>query len=332
MNKVIHVILSGGVGSRLWPLSRKSKPKQYLQLFNSKSLFEMTIERNLTIADSITVVGNIDNCHLSKLMLINNNLDYLDIIEAVPRNTAAAIAFSAFAADSEDILVVTPSDHIIDGDTNYRNAIAEAIGKAKDNFVVTFGVRPVKPETGYGYIEFLNDNVVSFREKPNHVTAQEFLSRGNFLWNSGMFCFKACVFLEELKFYEPKVYEAALKAWQNNKEGKLDKDLSQQIPSISIDYAVMERSKKIKVVCAEFQWSDLGSFEAVYEYLHKHGHPVDEAGNMVIGTDTYTSFIGVKDTIFISTHDANLILNKEQSQEVKNTYNHLEKNIPELLQ
>ncbi|MHA3787257.1 mannose-1-phosphate guanylyltransferase [Flavobacterium hauense] len=331
MSKVVNVILTGGVGSRLWPLSRKSKPKQYLEIFNEKSLFEMTIERNLDIADKIIVVGNRDNCHLSKKVLDRSGIVYLDIIEAVPRNTAAAIAFAAFASDPDDILVVTPSDHIIQGDDHYKKAIEEAVVKASENNIVTFGVKPLKPETGYGYIEFLGDEVISFREKPNHVTAQDFLDRGNFLWNSGMFCFKVDVFLSELELFEPKVFKSALEVWQNNKEGRLDEELSLTIPSISIDYAVLERSKKIKVISSVFEWSDLGSFEAVYDYLVSQGYPVDESGNMVIGSSKYTTFIGIRNTIFIETNDANLILQKEQSQEVKNIYSHLEKNIPELL-
>jgi mannose-1-phosphate guanylyltransferase len=325
MSKITHVILTGGVGSRLWPLSRKSQPKQYLQIFNGKSLFEMTVERNTEIADNVMVVGNKDNCHLSKAALEKCGKEYIDIVEATPRNTAAAIAFAAFASQPDDILVVTPSDHVIEGDAAYKQSIEEAIEKARQDFIVTFGVHPTKPETGYGYIEHKNDEVLSFREKPNQVTAQDFIDKGNFLWNSGMFCFKAGVLLEELKKYEPEVYEKSLLTWEKHNNGWLDEELSLDIPSISIDYAVMERSKRIKVVPAIFNWSDLGSFESVYDYLKSSGHPVDRDGNMVIGTSVFTSFIGLRDTIFVYTDDAHLILQKENSQEVKNVYNHLEK-------
>lgn len=331
MSKVTHVILTGGVGSRLWPLSRKSRPKQYLPIFGGKSLFEMTAERNQDFADKVIVVGSRDNCHLSKEMMEKNEVVYLDIVEAVPRNTAAAIAFAAFAAEPDDILVVTPSDHIIEGADAYRLAMEEAVNKAKNNFIVTFGVHPTKPETGYGYIEHKEDEVISFREKPNQVTAQTFIDTGNFLWNSGMFCFKSSVFLEELKVYQPEVYEKSLAAWSQAQNGMLNEELSLQIPSISIDYAVMERSKKIKVVPAIFKWSDLGSFDSVYDYLHKMGHKVDEFGNMVIGTDNYTAFLGLENTIFVHTADANLILHKDHSQEVKNVYGQLEKANSDLL-
>ncbi|MFV5702419.1 mannose-1-phosphate guanylyltransferase [Flavobacterium sp. XS2P12] len=328
---ITHVILTGGVGSRLWPLSRKSQPKQYLDIFDGKSLFEMTVDRNRNIADKVMVVGNIDNCHLSRKILEKTNTSYIDIIESTPRNTAAAIAFAAFAAHPEDILIVTPSDHIIDAMENYEAAINEAVTKAAKGYIVTFGIVPTKPEIGYGYIERKGDDVVSFREKPNQVTAKDFIAKGNFLWNSGMFCFKAGVFLEELKSFKPEVYEKSKIAWDNNIEGTLDLALSLDIPSISIDYAVMERSKKIKVVPSTFIWSDLGSFESVYDYLVSTGHPVDKNGNMVIGTTNYTAFVGLKNTIFVCTDNANLILHKDSSQDVKNVYNELERENPDLL-
>lgn len=329
---IIHVVLTGGVGSRLWPLSRKSQPKQYLELFEGKSLFEMTVARNAHLVDQVMVVGNVDNCHLSQKVLDKTQTPYIDIVEATPRNTAAAIAFAAFAAQPEDILIVTPSDHIIDDTEAYESAITTAIAKAKENSIVTFGIVPTQPETGFGYIEYKDDSVLSFREKPNKATAIDFISRGNFLWNSGMFCFKATVLLDELQKFEPEVYAAAQVAWEANQNGQLDLELSMTIPSISIDYAVMERSKKIKVVASQFAWSDLGSFESVYEYLLTHGHPTDAQGNMVIGTDVFSTFIGLKNTIFVSTPDANLILQKEQSQDVKYIYNQLEKENSQLLQ
>ncbi|WP_026727848.1 mannose-1-phosphate guanylyltransferase [Flavobacterium denitrificans] len=328
---ITHVILTGGVGSRLWPLSRKSQPKQYLEIFEGKSLFEMTVDRNSHLANKVMVVGNVDNHHLSGKVMDKSKTSYTNIVEATPRNTAAAIAFAAFASDPEDILIVTPSDHIIDLMENYNNAIDEAISKANDGFIVTFGVIPTKPETGYGYIESKGDKVISFREKPNETTAKEFIARGNFLWNSGMFCFKAGVLLDELKQFQPDVYEKSKAVWEASNDGFLDLNLSMEIPSISIDYAVMERSKKIKVVPASFAWSDLGSFESVYDYLISKGHPIDKDGNMVIGCDLHTTFLGLKNTIFVHTDSANLILQKESSQDVKDIYSELEKQNSELL-
>ena len=330
-NSITHVILTGGVGSRLWPLSRKSQPKQYLEIFEGKSLFEMTVERNSHLANNVMVVGNIDNHHLSGKVMEKSKTSYINIVESTPRNTAAAIAFAAFASNPDDILIITPSDHIIDKMEDYNNAITQAILKAHEGFIVTFGIIPTKPETGYGYIESKGDKVLSFREKPNETTAKDFIAKGNFLWNSGMFCFKASVLLDELKQFQPEVYDKSKIVWESSKEGFLDLETSLEIPSISIDYAVMERSKKIKVVPASFSWSDLGSFESVYDYLVSKGHPIDKNGNMVIGCDKHTTFLGLKNTIFVHTDTANLILQKENSQDVKDIYSNLEKQNSELL-
>lgn len=329
--KIYNVVLSGGVGSRLWPMSRKSHPKQYLEIFNDRSLFELTIKRNQKITTDLMVIGNKDNECLSQEILNKLNVNCLKVTEAVPRNTAAAIAFSAFAVDKDDILIVTPSDHLIQKMDEYEDAIQRAIELARSNYIVTFGVQPTHPETGYGYIEHKGDRVLSFREKPNHITAQDFIERGNFLWNSGMFCFKAGILLEELKKFEPEIYEKSFIAWENAKDGYLDESLSLDIPANSIDYAVMERSKRIKVVPAKFAWDDLGSFEALYDYFRSGGHPVDRNGNMTIGTNTYTAFVGLNNCIFVTTPTANLILQKEDSQEVKNVYNYLERKRPDLV-
>lgn len=331
MSNIIHVVLTGGVGSRLWPLSRKSYPKQYLSLFKDGSLFEMTIKRNQSLCGQVIVVGNCDNHALSREVMENNKVDYVDIVEATPRNTAAAIAFAAFAAQPDDILIVTPSDHVIVGDDAYAKAIQAGVEKANKGYIVTFGIQPTRPETGYGYIEYKDDKVLSFREKPNQDTAEDFIERGNFLWNSGLFCFRADTFLSELQNFEPKVYATAFNAWQHRQNGELDLALSKEIPSISIDYAVMERSKKIRVVATSFQWSDLGSFESMYDYLKQTGHPVDENGNMVIGTDVYTAFVGLRDSILVHTKDAILVLQKEKSQDVKKIYNTLERHQSKLI-
>ena len=321
---ITHVVLTGGVGSRLWPLSRKTQPKQYLELFDDKSLFEMTVERNANIANKVLIVGNIDNYHLSSKVMEKFNIYHSYIVESTPRNTAAAIAFAAFESHPDEILIVTPSDHVIEGDIFYKEALNQAVNLAKSDFLVTFGIKPSKPETGYGYIEFDGENVLAFHEKPNLETATHFLEKGNFYWNSGLFCFKAGLYLAELKKQEPEVYKQSKIAWDSNVAGLLDYDLSLQIPSISVDYAVMERSKNIKVVPSNFEWSDLGSFESVYDYLVQTGHPTDAAGNIVIGTSTHASFVGVENCLLVHTHDALLVLQKEKSQEVKQVYQNLE--------
>lgn len=321
---VTHVVLTGGIGSRLWPLSRKTFPKQYLELFDGQSLFEKTITRSENVCNKTIVVGNIENYKMSNAIMAKINRPFTHIIEAVPRNTAAAIAFAAFASKPEDILLITPSDHIIEGNNLYNNALQQAIVLANQDYLVTFGIKPTKPEIGYGYIEFENENVIAFHEKPDFETAASYLDKGNYFWNSGLFCFKAGTFLEELEKQEPAVYLAAKTVWEANQNGFLDYELSLHIPSISIDYAVMERSSGIKVIPAHFEWSDLGSFESVYDYLVHKGHPIDNNRNIVIGTSLHTTFIGVKNCILIYTSDALMVLQKENSQEVKQIYQQLE--------
>jgi mannose-1-phosphate guanylyltransferase len=321
---VTLVVLTGGVGSRLWPLSRKSQPKQYLELFDGQSLFEKTVSRNADATNKLIVVGNIENYQMSNAVMSKFETAFTHIVEATPRNTAAAIAFAAFSSNPDDVLLITPSDHVIEGSDLYTNSVQQAVALANQDFLVTFGIQPTKPETGYGYIEFEGENVIAFHEKPNLEIATTYLESGNYFWNSGLFCFKASLFLTELEKQEPEVYRTSRKAWEANKNGFLDLELSMQIPSISVDYAVMERSSNIKVVPTSFDWSDLGSFESVYDYLSQKGNPVDNHGNMVIGTEMHTTFVGMHNCLFIHTPDAIMILQKEHSQAVKEVYQNLE--------
>jgi mannose-1-phosphate guanylyltransferase len=329
--KITNVILSGGVGSRLWPLSRKSRPKQYLELFQNRSLFELTMKRNQGICEQVVIVGGKDNFELSREHLQRSyNGHYVELIEACPRNTAAAIAFAAFSLNEEDIMLVTPSDHLIEGQGIYEEALEKAVRLASEGYLVTFGLVPSKPETGFGYIEHDGDEVISFREKPSKELAEEFIAKGGFLWNSGMFCFSAGVYLAELKKYEPEVYERSKEAFDKANDGFLPMEESLQIPSISIDYAVMERSDKIKVVPASFDWSDMGSFEALYEYiLHKEG--ATAGTNLALGSKKHVEFIGLDNVILVETDDSILVLNKNNAQDVKKVYERLEKDNPDLL-
>ncbi|MEX2593641.1 MAG: sugar phosphate nucleotidyltransferase [Anditalea sp.] len=328
--KVTNVILSGGVGSRLWPLSRKSRPKQYLPLFDSQSLFGLTVKRNQDICHQVLVVGGIDNYQLSREHLKNSSQnDYIELVEACPRNTAAAIAFAAFSLEKENIMLVTPSDHLIEDQDLYEEALNKAIDLAKEGFLVTFGLIPTKPETGFGYIEYKGNEVISFREKPSLELAKEFIEKGDFLWNSGMFCFSAEVYLGELKKYAPDVFNAAFEAYAKSDNGFLPKEESLKIPPISIDYAVMEKSDKIKVVPSSFSWSDMGSFEALYEYTQERD--AGRSSNLVLGSKKHVEFIGVENVILIESEDAILVLNKNNAQDVKKVYERLEKENPDLL-
>ncbi|MCF0055168.1 mannose-1-phosphate guanylyltransferase [Dyadobacter sp. CY356] len=330
---VVHVILSGGVGSRLWPVSRKSMPKQYIPMFGDKSLFQLTAERNAHLADHVLVVGNKDNYLLSQADLIRAGVhQYTEVIEAAPRNTAAAIAFAAFDLKSDDVILVTPSDHIITNEEAYADAIAESIRLAKQGYLVTFGIKPSKPETGYGYIEHQGNEVIAFREKPDQSTAELFLEQGNFLWNSGMFCFQAGIYLDELKNFEPEIYETSLKTWEARSNAFLPETETILIPSVSIDYAVMERSEKIKVVEATFGWSDLGSFESIWEHWENQGEVHHfKQNNCVVGSTKHVEFLGVSNLMLVETPDAILVLDKSNSQDVKKIYERLERELPELV-
>jgi mannose-1-phosphate guanylyltransferase len=329
--KIINAVLSGGVGSRLWPLSRKSRPKQYLPLFNGKSLFELTIERNRSFCDELYLIGGIDNYNLSRGILEKSGItQFKEIVEACPRNTAAAIAFAAFQAEPEDILLVTPSDHLINNNEMYQNAVDAAIALAKDGYIVTFGLQPKTPETGFGYIEYDGNEVISFREKPSREMAEVFVSSGNFLWNSGMFCFKAGLYLDELQIHEPELFDAS-KIVFNKKNGiYLNELLSMNIPSISVDYAVMERTEKIKVIPSFFEWSDMGSFLAIYENILDND-PRKSGSNLSLNTHKLVEFVGVENLILVETEDAILVVNKDNAQDVKKVYERLEKENPSYL-
>lgn len=327
-----HILLTGGVGSRLWPLSRKSCPKQYLPLIQGKSLFQLCIERNAGLVDAGIIVGNKDNYKHSRAQALGDyGFNYDEIIEAVPKNTAAAIAFAALATDPEDLLLVTPADHVIDAGENYKKAITHAFQLAEQGAIVTFGVKPNQPETGYGYIEHKGLDVLGFKEKPNQDLAEKYIKAGNFLWNSGIFCFQAKVFLEALKQFEPKIYEKSRIAYEARQKDFLPKHESEQIPELSVDYAVMERSENIKVVSADFYWSDLGSFSAIYDYfkLHDLGR-FDQSQNLILNSNKHIELPHVSEHIYVETKDAVLLVDRNQAQDVKQIHNSIKTSHPEL--
>lgn len=331
---IYNVILSGGIGSRLWPLSRKSVPKQYLPIIDGKSLFELTMSRNLTVSNACIIVGNKDNHQLSQQVVSNTSLkDQFYIVEAAPRNTAAAIAFACFGLAFNDIVIVTPADHIISGDAAYLRVMSEGIDLAAKDVLVTFGIRPSKPETGYGYIERSGNQVLSFREKPDIDTAKGFVESGSFLWNSGMFCFKAGVYLQELQQHAPQVHSAAFETWQNRLGSFMPETETMNIPSISVDYAVMEKSANLRVIEADFEWSDLGSFDAIWDYQENISGSYQSMPNLVMTTQNkHVEFVGMENLILVETADAILVVPRNQSQKVKEIYERLEQEKPHLLQ
>ena len=324
--KQINVLLTGGIGSRLWPLSRKSRPKQYIPLFDGKTLFQLAAERNNDICDETLIVCNKDNYALSEQNMKDSGIGtYRKIVEATPRNTAAAVAFAALSADQDDILLVTPADHIIEDLDEYKRCVQRAVELAAEGHLVTFGIQPTKPETGYGYIHNNGEDVISFKEKPSLKDAEKFLEDGNFLWNSGIFCFNAGVYLEELQNFRKDIYEASKTAYSKIAEDFIPLDESLQIPKESIDYAVMEHSKRIKIVPSNFIWSDLGSFESLYDFLqNQHKEELFNNGNLILGAEKHIEIIGLENIIVVDTDDATLILQKDKAQEVKGIYEKLE--------
>lgn len=327
-----NVILCGGNGTRLWPISRTLMPKQFVKLFNEKSLFQLTVERNSKVCDSQFIVSNAEQYFLAidQLEELNKtNNKYL--LESVGRNTAPAIALACLALDSEEIVLVTPSDHLIKNEAEYQKVIQRAKQLAEQNNLVTFGIKPTFVETGFGYIETNEEDVKAFHEKPDFKTATKYLEAGNYYWNSGMFMFKAGVFLDELQKYSPKIYEASLQSHNNTKEEnnltRIKHDDMMQIPEDSIDYAVMEKSNKVKVVPSDIAWSDVGSFDALFDELPKDENnntqnsnhiSIDSKNNLVYGSERKIATVDIEDCIIVDTGDALLISKKGSSQKVKN--------------
>jgi len=326
-----NIILCGGNGTRLWPISRTLMPKQFVKLFDDKSLFQLTVERNNTACNRQIIVSNTEQYFLALDQLEElQNENGLYILEPVGRNTAPAIALACMALEPEEIVLVTPSDHLIKDQHGYQNVLLRAQHLAQENFLVTFGITPTFPETGFGYIEAdsnNSENVKAFHEKPDLQTAKSYVNAGNYYWNSGMFCFKANIFLEELQKYAPDIYAACNVAYENAvKEDiiRIKHDDMAAIPDDSIDYAVMEKSDHVKVIPSDIGWSDVGSFDALAEEL-----PNDENNNFII-TDKPVSLIDIKDLIIIDTDDALLISKKGSSQKVKELVNIHKQTNPQL--
>lgn len=331
-----NIILCGGNGTRLWPISRTLMPKQFVKLFDDKSLFQLTVDRNSKVCDKKFIVSNAEQYFLAQDQLEENSTF---LLEPIGRNTAPAIALACLALNKDEIVLVTPSDHLIKDEKEYEKVLNKAKELAKENNLVTFGITPTFAEIGFGYIERVNQfDVKAFHEKPNFETAAKYLKAGNYYWNSGMFCFRAGVFLDELKKYSPKIYNASLNAFNNaNKDEiiriKYDDMLS--IPEDSIDYAVMEKSNIVKVVPSNISWSDVGSFDALYEEMpkDKDGNTInqnhiciDSKNNLVYGNERKIATVDVENLIIIDTGDALLVSKKGSSQKVKKIVEEVRKN------
>lgn len=337
---MIPVIISGGTGTRLWPLSRKNKPKQFLSLFGEYSLFQNTLSRlsGLQDIDSPLIV-----CNTEHRFMVAEQLQEIDtaakdiILEPCARNTAPAIALAALRAienDKDAVLLVLAADHVIQNIPAFHKAIEQAKKHAEQDKLVTFGIQPQSAHTGYGYIEAVKKDqpseVKRFIEKPELSTAESYLAAGNFFWNSGMFMFKASAYLDELQQHSPEMLSACKASLEKSVIDldfiRVETESFEHSPSDSIDYAVMEKTTKAFVVPLDAGWSDVGSWSSLWEAF-----PQDENNNVIIGdviTDSvHNSYIhsenrlvtvlGLDDVVVVETHDAIMVAHKDKAQEVK---------------
>jgi mannose-1-phosphate guanylyltransferase/mannose-6-phosphate isomerase len=357
--KVTPVILCGGSGSRLWPLSRAGFPKQFLCLKGDKSLFQQALIRmanldndDLSIANNIVVTGE-DHRFLVQEQLRETELSSSTIIlEPEGRNTAPALTLAAMHAleNGEDsILLVTPADQTISDQYAFNMAMKQAINIAKADSIAILGIKPDRPETGFGYVKAINSKeygvpvkVEKFIEKPDIKTAQNYIEDGAYQWNAGIFVLKASIWLKALKEFRSDIYDLTLNTWQNKKINtnfiSLEKKQFSKVPSESIDYAVMEHCNystySLYLVGLNAGWSDLGTWDSVWKSLSK-----DECGNASIGdvilNDSYdslvkstsrlVSLVGVRDLVVIETPDAVMVSNKKSSQNIKSIVSSLQK-------
>ncbi len=348
---IIPVILAGGSGSRLWPLSRKHYPKQLLKLFGETTMLQQTLLR----LDGVPELGDpIVVCNEEHRFMVAEQLHEIGqskasiLLEPVARNTAPALALAAVKArtmEDNPTLLVLAADHMIRNIETFHKAIHAAVTAAKADKLVTFGVQPTRPETGYGYIKTDQNGggqgsypVQQFAEKPDLPTAERYLAEGNYYWNSGMFVFRVKPFLTELENCSPAVLQAAQTAYDNATIDldfvRIDREAFAQAPDISIDYAVMEKSRNVVCVPLDAGWSDVGCWQSYWELSDK-----DENGNSFVGDaidvgskntlvfsqDKLVATIGVDNLMVINTPDAVLVADKNDAQQVKKVIAEIER-------
>ena len=354
---LIPAILSGGAGTRLWPVSRKGHPKPFMALADGQTLLAKTYRRALQVAEAVDVesrpevltVTNRDYYFMSRDEQDSSGVNGGFILEPFGRNTAPAVAVAAHVVQqrycADAVMLVLAADHLIQNQAAFNIAVQSAVALAEQDHLVTFGIVPTAPETGFGYIQRgdavgTGFKVRRFVEKPDLETATGYLASGEFFWNSGMFCFKAGIFLDELTRHAPDIAATVAECWaamqapKNPDVLEIPSAMFATVPDLSVDYAVMERSDRVAVVPGDFGWSDIGSWNAVRDLAKP-----DSEGNRVVGEailvgaqntyvqaeDRLVAAVGVRDLMVIDTPDALLILDPDRSQDVKQVVSRLKK-------
>lgn len=338
------IILAGGSGSRLWPLSRELYPKQLLNIISDKSLLQSTFERLTRCMNENQILSITNTKHAANVKMQIQELTNNPVVlsEPVAKNTAPAIALAVKyilqTTGDDPVILVVPSDHLIKDNEKFADTVRKGEKLAQEGYIVTFGIQPDYPETGYGYINTLKPlnsgyKVKEFVEKPDLITAEKYLKAGTYYWNSGIFMFKASVMMKEIEKLAPDIAKIT-----NNVDFTKSKDIPfvefDKMPSISIDYAIMEKSDKIALLKLESDWNDLGSWKSIYDVSNKDennnvfvGHVIDEGSknSFVYASSKLVTTIGLEDTVIIETEDAVLACKKDKTQDVKHIYETLKK-------
>ena len=331
------VIMAGGSGARLWPVSRSGHPKQFLSLHGETTMLQQTVDRlkGLPIESFVTICNEEHRFFVAEQLRAVGKLGSI-ILEPVGRNTAPAIALAALTEKDDDpLLLVLAADHVITNSEAFIESVKKAMPLAEQGKLVTFGILPSEPHTGYGYIKAGKESgcgfvVDAFKEKPNQVVAESYLEQGGYYWNSGMFLFKASRYLEELKAYRPEIFDACNESIANIAQDldftRVDSEAFAKCPDDSIDYAVMENTAAAVVVPMDAGWNDIGSWSSLWDISEK-----DKSGNFIAGDvilqDTTNSYIraedkliaavGVDDLVVVSTKDALLVSHKDRAQDAR---------------